>query len=114
MSGASSSTPQGQGRAARAREALNRIGALYAIEAEIGGRPPGERQRTRQARAGPLLAELKTSLETMRPKLSGKSDLASAMRYALSRWTALTRYCVFGVLFRSRRPSLLYNLWVRL
>ena len=79
-----------------AREALDRIGALYAIEAEIRGRPPDDRLRTRQARAGPLLAELKTWLEATRPKLSGKSDLAAAIRYALSRWDALTRYCDDG------------------
>jgi len=79
-----------------AREALDRIGALYAIEAEIRGRPPDDRLRMRRARAGPLLAELKTWLEVTRPKLSGKSDLAAAMRYALSRWDALTRYCDDG------------------
>jgi hypothetical protein len=28
--------------------------------------------------------------------LSGKSDLAAAMRYALSLWTALTRFCDDG------------------
>jgi transposase len=75
-----------------AREALDRIGALYAIEAEIRGRPPDARQQARQARAGPLIADLKAWLETTRTKLSGKSELAAAMRYALSRWTALTRY----------------------
>jgi hypothetical protein len=79
-----------------AREALDRIGALYAIEVEIRGRPPDGRHRTRQARAGPLLAELKNWLEATRSKLSGKSDLAAAMRYALSRWEALTRYCDEG------------------
>jgi transposase len=79
-----------------AREALDRIGALYVIEQGIRGRPPDERQRVRQARAGPLLAGLKTWLEATRPKLSGKSELAAAMRYTLSRWTALTRYCTDG------------------
>jgi transposase len=79
-----------------AREALDRIGALYAIEAEIRGRPPDDRLRMRRARAGPLLAALKTWLEATRPKLSGKSDLAAAIRYALSRWDALTRYCDDG------------------
>jgi transposase len=51
-----------------------------------------ERRQARQARAGPLLADLRILLETMRTKLPGKNDLAAAMRYALSRWTALTRY----------------------
>jgi hypothetical protein len=79
-----------------AREALDRIGALYAIEEDIRGRPPNERQRVRQARAGPLLAALKAWLEATRPRLSGKSELAGAMRYALSRWAALNRYCDDG------------------
>ena len=35
---------------------------------------------------------LKTWLEATRPKLSAKSELAGAMRYALARWTALERY----------------------
>ena len=75
-----------------AREALDRIGALYAVEQDIRGRPPDERLRDRRARAGPLLAELRGWLTTTRPKLSGKSELAAAMRYAFSRWAALTRY----------------------
>ena len=37
----------------------------------------------------PLLGGLRTWLESTLPKLSGKTDLASAMRYALSRWNAL-------------------------
>lgn len=75
-----------------AHAALAQIGALYAIEDEVRGRPPDQRRAIRQARAGPLLAELKARLETTRGKLSAKSDLAQAMRYALARWDALVRY----------------------
>jgi hypothetical protein len=75
-----------------AKEALDRIGALYAIESRIRGRPPDERQRSRDEHAKPLLAGLKVWLETTLPKLSGKSDLAKAMRYTMGRWEALTRY----------------------
>lgn len=75
-----------------AQEALDRIGALYGIEADIRGRPPNERRRSRQEKARPLLADLKTWLEATRPKLSAKSALAAAMRYALARWPALERY----------------------
>ncbi len=77
-----------------AREALDRIGALYGIEAGIRGKPPDERQRCREQ--PPLLGDLKAWLETTLPKLSGKSDLAAAMRYALNRWDALTRYARDG------------------
>ncbi|MCC6430334.1 MAG: IS66 family transposase [Gemmatimonadaceae bacterium] len=72
--------------------ALERIGRLYAVEAEVRGRPPDERRRVRQARAGPELASLHAWLHTALTTVSKKSDLAVAIRYALSRWTALTRY----------------------
>ncbi len=75
-----------------AKEALDRIGALYGIEDTIRGKPPDERQRCREQHSLPLAAGLKAWLETTLPKLSGKSDLAKAMRYTMSRWEALTRY----------------------
>ena len=75
-----------------AAEALRRIGALYGIEAEIRGKLPAERQRVRQARAGPLLASLHDWLDETLRTLSRKSALADAIRYALTLWTALLRY----------------------
>ena len=75
-----------------AAEALDRIGRLYGIEAEIRGRPPDERAEVRQARAGPELEALHAWLHTIVAKLSKKSELALAICYALSRWNALTRY----------------------
>ena len=58
----------------------------------IRGRPPDERRSTRQARAGPLLADLHTWLQNTLTQVSKKSELAVAIRYALTRWTALIRY----------------------
>ena len=79
-----------------AREALERIGALYHIEEQIRGHSPQERQAIRQARAGPMLDALhQYFIETVRT-LSKKSELAGAIRYALSRWKALTRYTSDG------------------
>jgi transposase len=75
-----------------AAEALDRIGRLYGIEAEIRGQPPDERAAMRQARARPELEALQAWLHTTVTQLSKKSELALAIRYALSRWTALTRY----------------------
>jgi transposase len=45
----------------------------------------------RQARARPELEALHTWLHTVLMTLSKKSELASAIRYALSQWPALTR-----------------------
>jgi transposase len=79
-----------------AQEALERIGALYAIEDEIRGRPPNERREIRQARARPLLESLRAWLESCLTKLSKKSDTTVAVKYALGRWEALTRYAEDG------------------
>jgi transposase len=79
-----------------AAEALKRIGALYAIEAEVRGKLPDHRRNVREARAGPILAEFRDWLTTTLTKLSQKSALAEAIRYALTRWTALTRYVSDG------------------
>jgi hypothetical protein len=65
---------------------------LYAVEADIRGQPAEERRRQRQARAGPLLDELHAWLSAMVGRVSAKSELASAIGYALTRWRALTRY----------------------
>jgi len=79
-------------------EAIERIAALYAIEAEIRGSTPEIRKTIRQARAQPLLDSLRTWLELTLAKLSRKSETAAAIRYALSRWTALTRFIDDGEL----------------
>lgn len=73
-----------------AREALDRIAALYKIEHTIRGRPPDQRLRTRIEQTAPLMAALRDWLETTRSRISGRSELAAAIRYTLSRWNALT------------------------
>jgi transposase len=79
-------------------EALARIGALYQIENEIRGKPADLRLSMRQSRARPLLDELRTWMEKALRSLSSKSETAGAIRYALSRWRALTRYTEDGLL----------------
>ncbi len=77
-------------------QALDRIGALYAVEKEIRGRPPDERRAVRQERSRPLLDDLRTWFEQTLATLSQKSATAKAIRYVLSRWEALGRYCEDG------------------
>ncbi len=79
-----------------AGEALERIAALYGIEKEIRGRPAEERQLVRNTRAKPLLESLRQWFEATLLRLSRKSDTTAAIRYALSRWDALIRYCNDG------------------
>ena len=75
-----------------ALEALNRIGALYRIESGIRGKPPDERARIRRLHTQPLMHELKAWFEQTLTRASKKSDLAASIRYALTRWVALTRF----------------------
>ncbi|MCA8306891.1 IS66 family transposase [Burkholderia seminalis] len=77
-------------------EALRRIGALYKIEEQIRGKPPDEWRSVRQARAVPLLDDMKRWFEATLAKLSAKSDTTKAIRYALNRWPALVYYCSDG------------------
>jgi hypothetical protein len=79
-----------------AREALQRIGALYGVEEEIRGKPPDQRRAVRQTQSKPLLDSLRQWFEATLSKLSRKSETTVAIRYALSRWNALTRYIEDG------------------
>lgn len=79
-----------------AQEAVQRISALYDIEREVRGKPADLRCEVRQARARPLIGDLHSWLNKMLVRLSRKSDTALAIRYALARWRALTRYLDSG------------------
>lgn len=81
-----------------AGEALQRIGQLFAVERTIMGLPPEQRRRIRQSAARPLIDDLATFLNASLTTISGRSELAKAIRYARSRWTALTRYLDDGML----------------
>ncbi len=73
-----------------ALEALQRIAALYATEATIRGQSPDARLAVRQGQSAPLFAELRIWLEKTQARIPGKSELAGAIRYTLTRWQALT------------------------
>ena len=79
-----------------AKEALERIAQLYGIEQEVRGRSPAERKQIRQARSRPLLEAMHAWLKITLSKLSQKSDVAVAIRYALERWAALVRFSEDG------------------
>ncbi|MGA6998079.1 MAG: IS66 family transposase [Pseudolabrys sp.] len=97
-----------------ALEALQRIAALYQIEAAIRGRPPDARLTARTAQSAPLFNALRQWLEKTQARIPGKSELAKAIRYTLSRWQALTlvlrdgRACIDNnAAERSMRPMVL-------
>ena len=81
-----------------ATEALQRIAALYAVEDELRGQPPQRRAAARGDRAKPLFDDLERWLRTQLPRLSAKTPLAAAIRYALARLKRLRPYLAHGFL----------------
>jgi transposase len=73
-----------------AAEALRRIAELYQIEARIRGRPPEQRAQIRQAERRSLIEAMKTWLDGELARVSAKSALAEAIRYALRHWNGLS------------------------
>ena len=80
------------GSAPIAEEALQRIAALYAIEAKIRGHTAERRKAARQVESKPLVEALKTWFLTQLGRVSSKSVIAAAIRYGLNHWDGLVRY----------------------
>jgi len=72
-----------------AKQAVQTIAQLYAIEAEVKDRPEDERLRIRQEKSRPLLDEFKAWLQAMRQTLFNADVTAKAIDYTLNRWAAL-------------------------
>ncbi|HEX3416643.1 MAG TPA: transposase [Stellaceae bacterium] len=71
-----------------AKEALDRIGQLYAVEKTINRSPPERRQQRRQLQSQPIAEALTAWADSTVRRLSRKSELAAAFRYMRARWTA--------------------------
>lgn len=81
-----------------AGEAVQRIALLYAVEKEARGKPPEERAALRQEKARPVFDDLKVWLQQQLPRISGKTKLAEAIRYALKRMEKARPYLSNGQL----------------
>ncbi|BDO96022.1 hypothetical protein TUM9812_31100 [Escherichia coli] len=77
-------------------EALQRIGELYAIEAEVRGCSAEQRLAARKTRAAPLMQSLYDWIQQQMKTLSRHSDTAKAFAYLLKQWYALNVYCSNG------------------
>lgn len=73
-------------------EAVERIDELFAIERDINGKPPPERQRVRGEYSRPLAVGLETWLREQRAKLSAHNETAKAIAYSLNHWSGLIRF----------------------
>ncbi len=74
-----------------AKEAIERIGEIYAIEAALADLDPHGRYRERQRLLAPKLAAFKHWLDELQPKVLGNTGLAGAIGYTQKRWSALAR-----------------------
>ena len=68
-----------------AREALERIGALYDIERDLAGQTADVRHAAREKLSRPKVDAFFAWSEQQLPRLPGKGDLAKAFRYGLGR-----------------------------
>lgn len=74
-----------------AKTALQYIGELYRVEAQVRGQDPPTRHRYRQQHSLPILHALRVWIDDVRPKVPGHTGLAKAMDYTIKRWPALVR-----------------------
>jgi transposase len=86
-------------------EAVERIDTLFAIERDIAGKPPPQRQRARHEQSRPLVVALEAWLREQRRKLSTHSETAKAIAYSLNRWSGLTRFLDDGRLCMSNNAA---------
>ncbi len=81
-----------------AEETIQRIARLYGIEKEARGQPPDIRAKIRQEKAEPVFDDLEAWLQFQFTKISSKTPLASAIRYALTPMKRLRPYLKNGFL----------------
>ena len=81
-----------------AQQAIKQIAQLYAVEKEARGKSPQERVTLRQAKAKPVFDALELWLQAQLRKISGKTKLAEAIRYALNRMPKARGYLDDGQL----------------
>ena len=80
------------GKAPIAIETVRRMDEIFTIERTINGENAEKRVHVRREVIRPLVGELQVWLVEQRNRLSGKSDIAKAINYGLSRWQAFTRF----------------------
>ncbi|MGB0969020.1 MAG: IS66 family transposase [Halocynthiibacter sp.] len=81
-----------------AEEAIKWIRKLYQIEDLARGKPQDERVAIRQEHAKPIFDEFEIWLKAQLPKISGKTPMAKAIRYALKRLPKARPYLDHGFL----------------
>ena len=89
-----------------AREVIERLQAVYVIEAEIRGSSAEQRLAARRTRTAPLMETLRARLTAMVGQLFSQSKLAEAINYALNQWAALRTTSTRSNQLATSRPTL--------
>jgi transposase len=79
-----------------AREAVERVRALYAVERQGKDASVEERLKLRRQQSAPLLAQLRERFLAWKEQLLPKHPMAEAVNYALSQWVELNVFCSDG------------------
>jgi transposase len=88
-----------------AREALDRIGKFYDIERDINGQPADVRHAARQKLSRPKVEAFFAWSEQQLLRIPGKSDLAKAFRYGISRQEAFSLFLTDGRVAIDNNPA---------
>jgi transposase len=79
-----------------AREAVEGVGQLYAVEKQAKDASVAERLQLRQQQSAPILAQLRQRLLTWKEQLLPKHPMAEAVNYTLGQWQELNVFCSDG------------------
>ena len=79
-----------------AREAVEMVRALYAVERQARDASVPERLRLRQEQSAPVLAHLREKLLEWKKQLLPRHPMAEAVNYVLGQWTELNVFCADG------------------
>jgi transposase len=79
-----------------AREAIEMVRALYAIEKQAAELTVAGRLGLRQSQSAPVLAQLRQKLLSWKEMLLPKHPMAEAVNYALGQWAPLNAFCSDG------------------
>jgi transposase len=79
-----------------AREAIELVRALYAVEKQARDASVPERLRLRQQQSAPVLSQMRKKLLEWKEQLLPRHPMAEAIHYALGQWTELNVFCSDG------------------
>jgi transposase len=79
-----------------ARQAVEMVRALYAIEKQVANLPAERKLEVRQAQSAPLLVDLREKFLAWKEQLLPRHPMAEAISYALSQWQELNVFARDG------------------